>query len=85
MALVIQFSKILLAKVLNLDTFLGIFGRGFVAGMLDLGVFVLAAYLLRTHELIAVIAIIKRKLWKKASHQPIWKIPASRCCRLVNS
>ena len=65
MGLTIQFGKIPLAKIFNLDTFLGIFLQGIIAGLAGLAVFVAVAYLLKTHELLDLITIIKRKLWRK--------------------
>lgn len=67
MALTIQFGKIPLARIFNLDTFLGIFGQGAIAGLAGLAVFVLAAYLLKTQELLDLFAVVRRRLWRKTA------------------
>jgi len=65
MALAIQICKVPLAGILNLDTFLGIFGQGAIAGTMGLAVFTLAAYLLKTPELLDLFAVVRRKLWRQ--------------------
>ncbi|MEK7211882.1 MAG: murein biosynthesis integral membrane protein MurJ [Patescibacteria group bacterium] len=67
MAVMIQILKPPLAKIFNLETFFGIFGQGAIAGAAGLAVFVLAAYLLKTRELLDLLAVIRRKLWRKTA------------------
>ncbi|PIT88277.1 MAG: murein biosynthesis integral membrane protein MurJ [Candidatus Magasanikbacteria bacterium CG10_big_fil_rev_8_21_14_0_10_36_32] len=52
MGLVIQWLKYPLAKIFNLNYFLGIFGQGFVAGVMGLAIYGLICYLLKVPEFI---------------------------------
>lgn len=56
----------LLAEFISLDTFFGVLGHGFAAGMVGLAVYVGVAYLLKSEELNEFLRGMKRRLFKKA-------------------
>jgi len=65
MAVVIQVTKYLIAPFLNFQTFVGIFLHGAISGGLGILVYCLIAFILRSPEMINIIASIRRKLFKK--------------------
>jgi len=64
-AFVTQALKQLLDIYLNIDTVLGIFTQGFVAGTVGLFVYALTALLLKSQEMTVFISALRRKLIKK--------------------
>lgn len=64
-ALVMQYLKGFLANYLPLETFLGIFAQGLIAGGLGLVVYVIATYFLKVEELHDVLTGVRRKFFRK--------------------
>ena len=64
MALAVQTMKFVLAPFVDMQTFLGVFGQGFGAGLLGLGVFIGVGVVLGSREMIAVRDAIKYRLFK---------------------
>lgn len=65
MGLSIQLFKNLLAPIINMQTFFGIFMQGAISGTIGLVVYVLIALLLKSPEMQTLTETIKRKLVKK--------------------
>lgn len=64
MAFVVQTMKFILAPLVNMQTFLGVFSQGFGAGLAGLGVFAVIGVALGSREMIAVRDAIKYKLFR---------------------
>lgn len=64
MSLAVQISKYLLASIVDMHTFWGIFIQGIVAGLLGCFVYIIIGLILKTHEMKIFIKIIKDKLIK---------------------
>jgi len=61
MAVVIQCLKIAVAGVVDMQTFMGIFTQGAVAGLTGIGVYIGAAYLMGSEEARDVVRLYRRK------------------------
>lgn len=61
MGITIQTFKVLIAPFVNMQTFLGIFTQGLVAGMLGLIAYVVMGLILKSHEMIVFVETIKKK------------------------
>lgn len=66
MGLAIQGLKYVVAPIVNMETFLGIFTQGAIAGLGGLVVYVLTGLLLRSHEMFVFIETIKKRLVRRA-------------------
>lgn len=53
-----------LGSYLPTETFLGIFGQGFFAGMLGIGAAILVLYMLKSKELFDMSHALRKKIWK---------------------
>jgi hypothetical protein len=62
MALVIQLVKNFLGVRVNMNTFLGVFTQGAVAGLVGLGLYFGAAYLLKSDEAKSFVDALKRRV-----------------------
>ncbi len=62
MALAIQLTKNFLGVRVNMDTFLGVFTQGALAGLAGLAVYVAVAWLLRSEEAKSFISAVKRRV-----------------------
>ena len=67
MGLAIQGLKYVIAPMVNMETFLGIFTQGAVAGLGGLAVYALAGLALRSHEMQVFIETIKKRLVRRAN------------------
>ncbi|MBI5731962.1 MAG: murein biosynthesis integral membrane protein MurJ [Candidatus Magasanikbacteria bacterium] len=65
MGLTIQGMKILMDKIVDTHTFLGIFTQGLTAGIVGMIVYAAFGLLLKSREMITFIATIKKKMIKK--------------------
>jgi len=64
--LVVQFLKYLIWPYINMQTFAGVFTQLLIAGTGGLLAYILLCYLFKSEELLAALAIFKRRLpWKK--------------------
>lgn len=71
MAVVIQALKVAVAPLVDMQTFLGIFAQGAVAGIAGIGVYVAAAYLMGSEEARDVVRIYRRKFVPQAAESQI--------------
>ncbi len=60
-----------LAKILDIQTFIGIFLQGFIAGIIGLAVGFSLLFVMKNEEILTFIAIIKSKVWKTKALQPV--------------
>ena len=67
MGLAIQGLKYVIAPIVNMETFLGIFTQGAAAGLGGLAVYALAGLALRSHEMQVFIETIKKRLVRRAN------------------
>jgi len=65
MAVVIQLTKYLIAPFLDFQTFIGIFLHGAISGTLGIIVYCLITFILRSPEMLNMIASVRRKFFKK--------------------
>ncbi|MDP2631471.1 MAG: murein biosynthesis integral membrane protein MurJ [Candidatus Uhrbacteria bacterium] len=61
-----QGMKLIVVKVITLDTFFAVFAQGFIAGMVGLAVYVASAYMFKSEELSEFVRGLKKRLFKKA-------------------
>ena len=67
MGLAIQGLKYVIAPIVNMETFLGIFAQGALAGLGGLAVYAIAGLALRSHEMCVFIETIKKRLVRRAN------------------
>ncbi|MBI5023196.1 MAG: murein biosynthesis integral membrane protein MurJ [Candidatus Magasanikbacteria bacterium] len=67
MGLTIQGLKQVIAPMVNMETFLGIFAQGTLAGIGGLIIYVLTGLILRGHEMFVFIETIKKRLVRRAN------------------
>ena len=60
----------ILSRFLNLDTFIGIFLQGFIAGVIGITIGILVLGLLENEELVEVTETFKKKIWKTEAISP---------------
>jgi hypothetical protein len=53
----------LLGKVLSLDTFMGVFAQGLIAGICGVITGIMLLVLLRSPELTEVFGVVRRRIW----------------------
>lgn len=67
MGLAIQGIKWLVAPLVNMETFWGIFTQGALAGLGGLAIYVLVGLILRSHEMFVFVETIKKRLVRRAA------------------
>ena len=66
-AVIMQFLKPVVVSVLKLDTFVGVFLQGFIAGGIGIAAYIVVLHLLKSREQVLFLSAIKRRLLKKAA------------------